>query len=77
MKRYEYMWRSLVPQGGLFDVQGKVDQFVYELNRLGQEGWMLMSGVDSWHVCLFMREIPEEGASYELTLAPPPYMPPR
>lgn len=58
MKKYEYKWFDLSPTWTL-DSTRKMNELVDRLNELGQEGWMIVSGMEIVKYAVFMREIPE------------------
>lgn len=58
MRKYEYKWFDLSPTWTL-DSTRKMTELVDRLNELGQEGWMIVSGMEIVKYAVFMREIPE------------------
>ncbi len=58
MKRFEYKTVDLSPTWSL-DPEKKNAEYLERLDKLGQEGWMLVSGNENWKYSLFVREIEE------------------
>lgn len=58
MKKYEYKWVDLSPTWSL-DSNKKMNELIDRLNELGQEGWIIVSGVEIAKYAVFMREISE------------------
>ncbi len=58
MKKYEYKWVDLRMPWSM-DSNKQMNDFIDKLNELGQEGWILVSGVEVAKYAVFMREISE------------------
>ena len=54
--KYEYMIRNMLKFDGIKDDAPYQPQFINELNRLGQDGWQLVSNHDYYSV-IFKRQI--------------------
>lgn len=58
MKRFEYKTVDLIPTWSL-NLGKKTAEYLERLDKLGQEGWTLISGNENWKYSLFVREIEE------------------
>ncbi len=56
MKKYEYKWIDLSPTWSL-NKDSKMNEMMDRLNELGQEGWLLISGLELGKYSVFVREI--------------------
>ncbi len=58
MKKYEYMTVDLSPTWTL-DLNKKQAELISRLNELGEDGWVLISGLEFTKTAVCMREVPE------------------
>lgn len=59
LKKYEYKWIDLRMPWSM-DSNKQMNDFIDKLNKLGQEGWILVSGVEVAKYAVVMREILSE-----------------
>lgn len=52
--KIEYMTKDLSPKWSL-DLEKKHNELIEELNKLGNEGWILISGIENLKCATFMR----------------------
>ena len=52
--KIEYMTKDLSPNWSL-DLEKKHNELIEELNKLGNEGWILFSGIENLKYATFMR----------------------
>lgn len=56
--KVEYKWIDISPSWSL-NTTTKMEELINRLNDLGQEGWILISGVEVSKYAVFMRIIEE------------------
>lgn len=52
--KIEYMTKDLSPNWSL-DLEKKHNELIEELNKLGNKGWILISGIENLKYATFMR----------------------